>query len=364
MKAVVIGGGIMGTAIAHELAHHQVAVTVLERSVPGAEASTAAAGMLAPQLEASAPGPMLELCLRSRTLYPSWVEQLRLETGVDAAYLRSGALQLAFSEAEAHELDATVAWQQAFGLRGSLLSPHELRALEPGAASAAVAAAHFPDDHQVDPRRLMESLALAAKRRGVQFRSGTVRRLQLEHETVTGVELEDGVEHGDVIIVAAGAWTPLVQGAQIDPTHLRPARGQLIELAPATSPVRHILKSGRGYVVPRANERVICGTTVELVGYDKRVTTEGLAEVRAHATRLCPALREAPEVACWAGLRPWTDDGLPLLGPGARKGLLIASGHYRNGILLAPITARLVGQLVRGAPSSLELGPFAPARFG
>ncbi|MBL8923914.1 MAG: glycine oxidase ThiO [Myxococcaceae bacterium] len=363
MKVVIVGGGVMGTAIACELVAAGLEVTVLERSIPGAEASTAAAGMLAPQLEAQAPGPMLDLSLRSRGLYPAWVKALTAESGVETGYLESGALQLAFTEAQAHELEATVAWQQAAGLRAALLSGGEVRALEPNVSPEVVAAAHFPDDHQVDPRKLMQALTATALRRGVRFTSVGVAGLLDEQGTVAGIRHDSGELRAELTIVAAGAWTSLLPGVGVDERHLKPARGQLVELALGASPLKHVLKSGLGYVVPRADGHVVCGTTVELVGFDKRVTAAGLASVLTQATRACPRLEGASVAGFWAGLRPWTEDGLPLLGTGHRPGLLIASGHYRNGILLAPITARLIGQLVRGDRPAMDLRPFRPARF-
>lgn len=363
MKVLIVGGGVMGTSIACELASSGIEVTVLERSIPGAEASTAAAGMLAPQLEAQAPGPMLDLSLRSRGLYPAWVKALTADAGVEVGYLESGALQLAWTEAQAHGLEATVAWQQAAGLRATLLTGAEVRALEPNVSPEVEAAAHFPDDHQVDPRKLMQALSGAALRRGVKFRGGAVRELAVAGGRVTGVALEAEPLEAELTIVAAGAWTPLMPGVGVDPQHLKPARGQLVELSVAAPPLKHVLKAGLGYVVPRADGHVVCGTTVELVGFDKRVTAEGLSSVLTQAMRACPLLAGASMVSSWAGLRPWTADGLPLLGAGAKPGLVIASGHYRNGILLAPITAKVIGQLVRGERPAVDLKAFSPGRF-
>jgi glycine oxidase len=364
MRVLIVGGGIVGTAIAHELAGQGRQVTVLERAVPGAEASTAAAGMLAPQLEATGPGPMLELSLRSRGLYPGWTKQLTTESGVETGYVECGGLQLAMTEAQAHDLDAMVAWQQATGLRATLLGADEARALEPNLSKNVIAAAHLPDDHQVDPRRLMQALSSAAAKRGVTFRAGHVRRVLSHGSAATGVDLDGETLEAELVIVAAGAWSSLVPGALIEPTHLKPMRGQMVELSLRAPPLTRFVKSGLGYVVPRASGRVICGTTAEFAGYDKRVTAKGLATVLSQAIALCPLLEDATVVESWAGLRPWTTDALPLLGRSTLDGLLIASGHFRNGILLAPLTARLIGQLVRGERTTIDLAPFAPSRFG
>lgn len=362
MKVLIVGGGVMGTSIAVELARtHQV--TVLERAIPGAEASSAAAGMLAPQLEAKSPGPMLELSLRSRGLYPAWAKQLSDESGVDCGYVESGGLQLAFDEAQAHDLEAMVAWQQATGLRATLLSGDEARGLEPNLSKEVVAAAHLPDDHQIDPRRLMQALSGTATKRGVAFRTGHARQLVLDGDTVRGVDLDGEQLLADLVILAAGAWTSLVPGAGIDANQLKPMRGQMVALSLRAPPLTRFVKCGLGYAVPRASGEVICGTTAEFVGFDKRVTAKGLASMLAQVIRMCPLLEEATFVESWAGLRPWTTDTLPFLGFSSLKQLLVASGHFRNGILLAPITAKLVGQLVRGERPSVELAPFRPDRF-
>ncbi len=363
MKVLVIGGGIMGASIARELALAKVQVTVLERSVPGAEASTAAAGMLAPQLEASTPGAFLALSLLSRAMYPRWTEELTAETQVGVDYAASGALQLAFTEAELHALDATIAWQRAAGLRAELLSADELRKLEPGVGPEALAAAHFPDDHQVDPRKLMRALLVAATRAGVAFRSGYVRRLVEKDGRATAVDLDGELLEADAIVLAAGSWSGQVAGAKLDPRVIKPARGQMMEFQLRAPLTRHILKGAKGYVVPRADGRVVCGSTMELVGFDKNVTGNGLASILQAATRLMPALGEAPVTSTWAGLRPWTTDAQPILGPGPLAGLFLATGHFRNGILLAPATARVMGELVRGEKPTLDPRPFRFDRF-
>jgi glycine oxidase len=363
MKVLIIGGGIMGSSIAIDLARAGVQVTVLERSIPGAEASTAAAGMLAPQLEGSQPGAFLDLCLLSRAMYPKWVEQLTAETRVEVDYAASGALQVAFTEADFHGLEATVAWQKASQLRAELLSSAELRTLEPALGPDAVGAAHFPDDHQVDPKKLMRALLVAATGAGVAFRSGYVRGVVEKHGQATGVDLDGEVLEADAVVLAAGSWSGLVAGAHLDTRVVKPARGQMLEFQLRAPRSRHIFKGAKGYVVPRADGRVICGSTMELVGYDKNVTGAGLASILAGATRLMPALADAPVTATWAGLRPWTEDALPILGEGPLERLFLATGHFRNGILLAPVTARLTGQVVRGEKPSLDPRPFRFNRF-
>ncbi len=359
MNVIIVGGGIMGISIALELRKsNDLDVTVLEKSIPGAEASSAAAGMLAPQFEAQGPGPLLELGLLSRMAWPKWAADLQERSGVEVGYLPCGGLQVAFTDDEVHALDAKVAWQKAHGLRAELVTDAALRELEPALSPRALAASDFPDDHQVNPRKLMRALAVAATRAGVKFRAGTVRSLLEKEGTVTGVDLDGEKLEASLVVLAAGAWSGLVAGAEIDPARVKPVRGQMMELQLRAPIFRRLLKSASGYVVPRADGSVLVGSTMEMVGFDKNVTAEGLSKLLAAAIQLTPQLAAAPVTSTWAGLRPWTDDQLPFLGEGPKAGLLLATGHFRNGILLAPITARLVGQVVRRERTTVDLKPF------
>ncbi len=355
---IVIGAGVMGCSIALRLAQAGLRTTVLERSIPGAEASSAAAGILAPQKEAERPGPFLELCLRSRGMYRAFADELLALSGIDVAYLSCGALDVAFTEAAVHRLEETVAWQKAMGLRAELLSGADARALEQKLSPSILAAAHFPDDHQVDNRLLVRALSIAASRAGTTFRSGYVRSVIAEQNRVVGVDVDGERLMAGAVVVAAGSWTSLVQGARIAPHAVRPARGQMVQLQTRVPMLERVVFCDRGYLVPRKDGRVIAGSTVELAGFEKHVTASGLAKILAMALELVPELADVPVVETWAGLRPYTDDHLPILGEGPLERLFVASGHFRNGILLAPITARLVSQLVLGQRPSVDLSPF------
>jgi glycine oxidase len=338
MRVVVVGGGIMGMSIATELALRGDQVTVLEKSVPGAEASSAAAGMLAPQLEAHGPGPMLSLCLKSRDLYPSWVRRLEQLSQVDAGYRACGLHRYG----DPAKLEATYAWQRAAGLKVELERDHLV----------------LPDDHQVDPLKLMRALAIAAARAGATFRTGQVHGI-LEGSVEVDAERVDA----DATVVAAGSWSSLVAGARISPRVLQPMRGQMLELRLRVPPFGPTLADDHVYLVSRGDGRVICGSTMERVGFDKRVTAGGIAAILSRAFALCPALEQAELHATWAGLRPWTEDELPIIGPGPLPGLHLATGHFRNGILLAPVTALLISQALHGEATEVELNPFRFGRF-
>lgn len=356
---LIIGGGVMGCGIALRLRQAGAKVTVLERAIPGAEASSAAAGILAPQMEAEGPGPMFELCLKSRGMYPKFADELRELSGVDIQYLRSGVLHVGFTQAHVDRLEATVAWQQANGLRAQLLDADAVREAEPCVSPQALGAAHFPDDHQVDNRLLVRALTMAAAKVGALFQSGMVRGLLSEGDRVLGVDVDGAHLRADAVVIAAGSWTGLVHGARINPDAVRPARGQMLELQLRVPLFSRVLFGEKGYLVPRADGRVLAGSTMELgAGFEKQVTVKGLFGITAMAQELCPSLAEAPIISQWAGLRPYTEDHLPYLGEGPMEGLFLASGHFRNGILLAPITARVVAEAVLGQRTAVDLRPF------
>jgi glycine oxidase len=359
--AVIVGGGIMGCAVALRLAGRGLRPLVLERSVPGAEASSAAAGILAPQQEAEGPGPMLELGLESRARFPSLVRELEAATGVEVGYRRSGLVALAADGDALARLEARAAWQAGRGLRVERLGAAEVRRLEPALAPAA-GALLFPDEAQVEPPRLMRALQLAAARAGAEFATAYVRRVLHDGARVAGVEVEGERIASARVVVAAGSWSGLVDGAALPPLAVRPMRGQLVELETRPPLFTHVVFGDGGYLVPRADGRVVVGSTMELVGFRKEVTAAGLEGLLALARRTVPALAEAPVGGFRANFRPFTDDHLPFLGATPIAGLLLATGHFRNGILLVPVTADAVAAVACGEPPCVDLAPFSVIR--
>ncbi|HXT98519.1 MAG TPA: glycine oxidase ThiO [Polyangia bacterium] len=360
----VIGGGIMGCAVALRLAQRGIGVTVIERGIPGAEASSAAAGILGPQMEAEGPGPLLELGLRSRALYPALAAELRDLTGIDVGYDRSGVLMVAFDEGGEAALSARRAWQLARGLRVDSLSGDAVRAREPALGPAVRAALTFTDDAQVVARELVRAFSQAAAVAGVRFLTGRyVRRVVVEEGAAVGVELDGEKLAAGTVVVAAGSWSGLVEGAGVPAAVVRPARGQLVAIETRPPLFRHVVAAPGGYLVPRRDGTVIAGSTVEMVGFRKEVTVGGLAAILGLARTIFPALAEAPVVATWSNFRPFTEDHLPVLGATAVRGLVLATGHFRNGILLAPITAQAIAELVATGKAPFDLSPFAVERF-
>lgn len=376
-ECVVIGGGVMGCAVALRLAQAGVDVVVLERAVPGAEASSAAAGILAAQEEALAPGPLADLALASRARFAALADELRATTGIDIAYRAVGVTSLAADAASLAALRVRYAWQAERGLRVAWLDRAGLAELEPALAPDWLGGVHFADDHQLDPRPYVRALAQAAAQAGARFLTGqVVQGIDAHAGRVTGVRLDAGVIATRTVVVAAGSWSSLVPGVGLPPQTVTPLKGQIALLETRPPLVRGTIVLPGGYLVGRADGRVLVGSTMEPVGFDRRVTAGGLAHVLDLAIAAVPALADAPIVETWANFRPTTIDQLPILGPGPIDGLVLATGHFRHGILLSPITAEITRDLVvngavNGAvsggashPKDTDLAPFAWSRLG
>lgn len=363
--ALVVGGGVIGCAIARHLALRGARVRLLERGEPGAEASRAAAGLLAPLVEADGPGPFLDLLLRGREAYPEFSEAMREETGIDIGYSDAGTLALALTDADEREMEGRFAWQAAAGLPVERLTAQEARALEPGLTGELRWALRFPGDHQVDNRELARALRVAAERAGVDLRAGVgVERLAWAGDRLAGVELaSEGRMEAGAVVLAAGCWAGRLGGLP-RPVPVIPVHGQIAAMDGPPQRFRHCIDTPRGYLVPRAGGLLIAGATVERGVWRKTVTPAGLCSVLSAATEIAPWIGELPLVETWSGLRPGTPDDLPVLGADPEvPNLFYATGHYRNGILLAPLTGRAVGEQVLGGDAGVDLAPFAIGRF-
>lgn len=361
---MVVGGGAIGLSIAREAARSGLAVRLLERGRIGGEATGASAGILAAQLEAHEPGPLLSLSLRSRDLYPQFLRDLEAESGVDVDARTDGALAVALDATGAEEIERTYRFQRDAALPVERLDGASLRALEPALSPRTLCGLLLPREWSLDPTVLAGALRIAAERAGVLVLPGEeARRLLVGHGRVTGVVTAAGERHAaGSVVVAAGAWSGLLGGEGMRPPPSEPIRGQIVCFA-APGLVRHVLAGGGYYLVPRGDGRIVAGSTMERAGFDRGVTEEGLETLRGAARALVPRLGQAAIQASWAGLRPAAPDGLPVIGAGPLAGLYYACGHLRNGIVLTPITALIVARLVRGLDAGVDLGPFDPARF-
>lgn len=362
---IVLGGGIIGLAAARQLALRGLRVEVVERLAHGAEASLAAAGMLSPLGETTTPGPFLDACRASRDLWGPWVAALESETGLSVDYDTSGCLLVALGEedeAGIERIDRIVRTARDLGERADEMEIAALRHWVPDITVAARRAVHLPDEHRVDNVQLCAVLAqsLAKLEVPIHYDSEVV---QVERRHPQGTVLVHGHhwrKEARLLVLAAGAWSGRIPGLPELP--LRPVRGQMVLLGGIEWPWRGTLRQGDFYAVRRGATGLLVGATVEEAGFDKHNTVEGIEDLLAFARRLFPDIGRKRLETVWAGLRPGTPDGLPVLGRLPGWPAVVATGHYRNGILLAPWTARHVERLALDAGES-EIPDFSPQRF-
>ncbi|MEP6848442.1 MAG: glycine oxidase ThiO [Acidobacteriota bacterium] len=365
---LIIGAGVIGLSIARELRKRGAGnITVLEKGRAGREASWAAAGMLAPQAETDAIDNFYELCSESRDLYPEFADQLLEETGVNIELDRSGTLYLAFTDEDVEAIEGRFTWQRCAGLSVESLSATECRVLEPGIWESVKGGLLFANDWQVENRKLVEALIEFSRISELEIiENTTVTDLAIDGNKISGARTSDGQFFAaGAVVLATGAWTSLIKIGELAlPVHVKPIRGQMICFQQSERRFQRVIYSPRAYIVPRTDGRLLVGATVEDVGFDTSNTMEGIDALKANAVEIAPSLADRRVSQEWAGLRPFAMDGLPLIGRFPNVGnLFLATAHYRNGILLAPLTAKLVAEsIVSGRDNSL-LEPFGPQRF-
>ncbi|MGH9566511.1 MAG: glycine oxidase ThiO [Candidatus Angelobacter sp.] len=351
---IIIGGGIIGLSLALALRKRGMQVLIVERGAPGREASSAAAGMIAdfaPEL----PPSLLPLAIASARMYPEFVHELQDESGVDADLRDNGTLLLS------GQASSILIWKSGWEAEDDIepLSPEALAQLEPE-LKLREHAAFFRKERSVDPRALTAAAIRAAKHREVDFVSGSaVERVIISGGRANGVFAGKTTYSAPVVVNCAGAWA-----GNIAPFHFstRPVKGQILAMIGVPT-LRHVVRGADVYLVPRTDGRVLIGATLENAGYDKRVEPDVMQHLQQSAIEMVPALRVARLHQAWAGLRPGTADGLPILGETAASGYFVASGHYRDGILLAPITSELMAQTICGEKCEYDLSAFSPLRF-
>jgi glycine oxidase len=365
----VIGGGLIGCSIALRLAQAGLRVTVLERGSPGAEASSAAAGMLSPQSEAIVPGPFFDLCMASRKMYPKFARDVENLSGLDVDYRRAGTLLVATNQRERHELEAIHHAQKRMGLSVTQLRGRAVHSRLAGLAPKIEYGLFVPSDHSIDNEKLSAAVALACARLGVEIRAGTAAtQIVMKHKRIERVRfVSESGKSGEIsagqFILAAGCWS----AALVEPLGIRlplkPCHGQMMEFE-SPRPLPLVVRAGHAYLVPRSENRILVGTTSEYVGFEKQVTATGLRSLLDGAMRILPGIQDSKFLRAWSGLRPDTADHLPILGRGEISNLIFATGHFRNGILLAPITAEIIRDLVVKGSTYRSIESFRPTRFG
>lgn len=364
----IIGGGIIGVSIAFELAAEKLQVIVLDRQEPGHEASWAAAGMLSPAPDSPRDLPLAPFALESLRQYPLFIQAIEQESGKRAAYVREGAFETFFSPDADRACQERLRELSALGILAESIPAEVARSGECSVSPTAGAALWLPDEGTVEPRRLMEALLDAARKRGVEIRAHSeVNGFLREGDRCNGVVTSSDAFSAKHVIVAAGCFSGGITNEpwleQIART--RPVRGQMLALLPkpgAAAP-RRVVRSERGYLVPRADGRIVAGSTLEEAGFEKHVTAAGLNKILAAAIEMCPALGSAEILETWSGLRPGTPDDLPILGQTEIDGLWMATGHYRNGILLSAATSKVFCELIVSRNTPIDLEPFSPLRF-
>ncbi len=368
---VVVGGGIVGLATAWAVARSGAHVTVVERGSVGCGATTASAGMLAPLSEAHEQGPFLELGLASLAEYPDFISKLSEEAGECINGTCQGLMRVALNAEEAAHLDDAAKWQSAMGIPLERLTGDAARQLEPVLSQEVVSATRAAQEQRYDPRDLTRGLMSACIRRGVRIMEDTpALDVVADGQRVLGIQTPTESLQADSVVLATGAWTQTWGKRLGVPLPVFPVKGQIAAVRPvdrdgSPSPaLRHTIYSHHGYLVPRADGSVLVGATAEPNVWDTRVTVAGISWLFDAGVRLMPGLREATFESAWSGLRPATPDNLPIIGPVPHwENVFVAAGHFRNGILLAPITAELVCALILAKEVPIPLDPYLPARF-
>ena len=363
MDVNIVGGGVIGLSIAYELVNQGLSVAIYDRGPLGKEASWAGAGMLPPADFKAAKTPRIQLRAASKMLWSDWSSRLQEESGIDNGFINCGGFQVTLGDDQSGWQETVSEWGQS----GALVEEIEQNSLQdrvPFLSPRVQAAFYLPEMSQVRNPRHLKSLLVACANKGVQLNPGApVTGFEIDGSKITGIRTPSGIQRAGRTIIAGGAWSPeVLHGLGID-CKVDPVQGQIVLLSMNRLPFRHIIECGKRYLVPRSDGKILIGSTESNVGFNKENTAEGVGGLIQFAESLVPCLKTATFERAWAGLRPRSIDGLPYLGRvGEYENILIATGHYRDGLQLSPITARLIRQLICDEETDLPLEPFACSR--
>lgn len=361
--AVVAGGGIIGASIALELAEAGMKVGLFDAREPGREASWASAGMISPAPENPGVIPFMPLSLASVALYPEFIRKVEGLSGKSIGYRESGALDVLLEGDIQEEVSTVIALQHGVGLKAEACNAERTRQMEPAITEEVQAAIFRPEEASLDTRVFTDAVLESARRKGAQVFGGNgAKALWKDGKRCRGLILEKGQAEAKWTIIAAGCFSARIEGVAAYAPVL-PARGQMIGLRCESVELQHILWLEHKYLVPRNDGRIIAGSTIERVGFDHSVTAGGIQLILQEVMKMVPGLEQARIEETWAGLRPDSPDHLPIIGPTDVDGLLIATGHFRSGILLAPITARLIREWITTQRVSVDWERMSPMRF-
>jgi glycine oxidase len=353
MDAIIVGGGIIGSSIAYHMAARGMKVVLLERDRLASQASSAAAGMLAAQAEFDEAGPLFDLALKSRAMYPSLAAELRELSGIDIGLENKGLLRIAITAEQVEELHKTLAFQRQAGQQAEWLSPEETKRREPGISTEIAGAMYVEQDGHVAPPELSHAFAKAAAVLGADIREFTeVKSLILEQGKISGVVTQGETFYSDRVVIATSNWSgPLLEQSGLN-CPVYPVKGECFSVLTHAPLIRSTLFSHGCYLAPKKGGRLIVGATMKEHTYDRAVTIGGISELMDQAKYLLPGIVDAEWEKAWSGLRPQTLDGLPYLGEHSEwKGLYVSTGHYRNGILLSAISGKLAADWAEGKPT-------------
>lgn len=370
---IIIGGGVIGLGIGWQLVKSGAKVTIFDRGEAGRAASWAAAGMLAPYAEAHTEEPeLLQLGIESLSLYPQWTEELESDAQMSIGYRVEGTLIVGLEPDDTHQLRHLYKAQQQFSLDVQWLNGRDACEIEPILTPRVTSAIYCETDHQVDNRLMICALKNAFQKYGGKLHERkSIKKVHIENERVTAVQIEEDIKHCDTVILAAGCWSSQISGIPDDLLPpVRPVKGQMLALEMEKGvEISTVIRTVRAryptsvYLVPRSDGRLIVGATSEEMGFDDRLTVGGMFELLRGAWEVVPGIYELPILDSWTGLRPGSRDNAPVLGKTPIDNLIYATGHYRNGILLTPITAHEISQLILTGETSPTISPFQLSRF-
>ena len=368
-KILVIGAGIIGLSISYYLKKHNFDIIVIEKNKAGMEASYAAAGMLAAQSEFDFYEDFMNFCIKSRDIYESYCNEIEKTSGIDVEFQKCGMLRPALNEEQVNHLKNNYKWQKKKGFEIEFLSGEEIRKIEPSLSENIICGLHSKNDGQVNNRKLMEALIIANKKIDNKIIENVkVKDYLIKNNRIIGVKTSNNETfNADIVINTAGSWSSLISKDLIPTFNVKPILGQMVSLQsdrPLLNKVifASILSKG-GYIVPRRNNEIILGSTMEDTGFEKKITDEGISSILRKCCEIAPELKKLKIKQKWCGFRPFASDNLPIIGKTNIENLILATAHGRNGILLAPITAKAVEDLVVNDRIMPEIKDFGVERF-
>ncbi|GAF66270.1 glycine oxidase [Bacillus sp. TS-2] len=362
----ILGGGVIGLAVAYELTNRGFTVKILEKSKCGGQASGAAAGMLAPFSEIGEdPDDFFRLCLESLRLYPNWITKIKEDTAVDFEYTNSGSLYVVYHEADILALETRKNWQNQWGANAELLMGDELKNFEPELSDEIIAALYYPQESHVYAPGYVAALEAACRKNGVEIYEdlGHVKLIETQSD-YNVLQSSDGQSFTEKqLIICSGAWAKELEDVLSIKLPIYPIRGQICAYQSANQSISHIVYSSQGYIVPKENGTLVNGASEDIAGFQTNVTEKGIQRLTNWNHKIFPFLKEETPFHYWAGLRPATQDGYPFIGSLPNHKIIFATGHYRNGILLSPVTANIIADLIEDKQPVVSIESFQPLRF-